>query len=117
MSCYRNYFALVASGEEGASGTGMDAYAYEWEDLSNEEQSRARKEAIEDYDRYEAWDRGTDTTQPPKDSQTLPVRFVDKAKFSKGQLIGKSRLTPKGFKDKVAHLFALGSPVVGGETL
>ncbi len=106
-------------------------YIVKWEDLSIEEQQKARSKAIQAYDENDAWDRSTDKS----DSEfkiylskcrsenriviKLDSRWVDVAKVQQdGKVIGKSRLTPRGFDDRSWEAtFYSGSPTVSSSLI
>ena len=87
--------------------SGMDAYSWDFSDLTPDEQLQSRQRAVADYDEFNAWDRKTDLSEQQmlehlKRNPTavkLPAGFVDKAKIIAGILKGKSRYTPRGFRD------------------
>ena len=105
--------------------TGMDAYAHEWEELTAEAQASARAKAIDDYDEHGAWDRESDLTLEGMEhylkahpgAVKIRARYVDKCKVVAGNLIGKSRLTPKGFEDKFRFHDSNTSPTCNGTLL
>ena len=100
--------------------TSMDAYSYSFEDLSPAEQEKSMLKAIADYDEFLAWDRGSDKTESEIEAHLqanptavkIACAFIHKAKISGGKLIGKSRLTPRGFLDKFRFSEETQSPTV-----
>ncbi|HIE82524.1 MAG TPA: hypothetical protein EYQ00_01150, partial [Dehalococcoidia bacterium] len=89
-----------------------DAYNMSWDDLSDEQRSAARADALKDYDRYESWFPETYTVADINNRKcdrsvtvvVLDARWVDKVVVDesgdRGVVKGKSRLTPRGFRDK-----------------
>ena len=106
-------------------------YIVKWEDLSDEEHQKARSKAIQAYDENDAWDRSTDKSDSEfkmylakckKENKTiikLDSRWVDVAKVKEnGEVIGKSRLTPRGFDDRSWEAtFYSGSPTVSSSSI
>ena len=106
-------------------------YIVKWEDLSDEEHQKARSKAIQAYDENDAWDRSTDKSDSEfkmylakckKENKTiikLDARWVDVAKVKEnGEVIGKSRLTPRGFDDRSWEAtFYSGSPTVSSSSI
>ena len=99
-------------------GSGMDAYAYSFDELPEEVRKAARKEAISDYDRFGSWDRSSDITDAQlevflfanPEASAIDYAMVDKAKFVNGVLSGKCRIAPRGFKDHMRYSTPVQSP-------
>ena len=81
----------------------MDAYAYQWTDLSEEARHAAYERALRDYDSTGSWERGTEKTAEELRSmhvRPMEAREVCKAKIQDGELMGRVRWTPKGFQER-----------------
>ena len=99
---------------------GMDAYAHDFEELPEKERIDSQLKAISDYDEFQCWDRSSDLSDAEMDlhlvkSKTavkLTAGFVNKCKVIAGVLAGKSRYTPKGFKDAFRFSDDCQSPTV-----
>ena len=107
-----------------------EKYLLSWEDLSPQAQALGRQKAIEAYDSHDAWDRSSDLNdqdfrnyfQSNRNSKKiikLGSRWVDVAKvLQDGTVIGKSRLTPKGFDDRSwESLFYSSAPTVSSSSI
>ena len=100
--------------------TAMDAYGHSWDELPEEERVKARLKALADYHDFNAWDTNSDLTDDElkalmlKDKRVVSIRcgWVDKVKVVNGRLIGKCRLVPKGFQDRLKHTEDNSSPTV-----
>ena len=106
-------------------------YVVEWSDLTPEQQELARTKAIAAFDDNDAWDRSSDLN--PSDFKNykndcikkgkkliaLSTRWVDVAKvLQDGTVIGKSRLTTRGFDDHTwESMFYSSSPTVSSASL
>ena len=111
------------------SSTG-EKYLLSWDDLSIEQQSEGRRKAILAYDENDAWDRTSDLSEKDFDAYfranknfkkiiKLGARWVDVAKvLQDGTVIGKSRLTPRGFDDRSwESLFYSSAPTVSSSSV
>ena len=82
-------------------------YLHKWEDLPPAAQKKAILKSIEAYDAYGSWIRGKDLTDAEfkamkrHDSSIigLDCTIVLDAKIKNGELIGKVRIAPRGFRD------------------
>ena len=106
------------------AASSMDAYGHSFNELSPEEQHASRQKGIDDYDEHDAWDKEGITDEElrlkmryNKKIVALRAGWVDKAKIIAGILKGKSRLTPKGFEDKLRNIDDNMSPTVDSCTL
>ena len=81
-------------------------YASTWSDVSPLEQQRAIERALNDYDKWNAWDRTSDrpydVVKRDKTQVVLSGRWVLKPKMVDGLLVGRARWTPRGFQDSEA---------------
>ena len=87
-------------------------YLYKWEDLSKQKQEIAFKKAISAYDNHRSWFRGSELTEEEfkkkraemKRTKNIEVVGLDctivrDAKIKNGEVIGKVRIAPRGFRD------------------
>ena len=115
----------ISSEYPGNPLTPMDAYNYSWDDLSREEQIKSRLKGVADYDEFAAWSRVDSVTDAELaeimriDTTVVKIAtgWVDKAKIVDGKLIGRSRLVPKGFQDKLRGTVDNSSPTVNSSML
>jgi len=79
----------------------LDAYKYNWDDVSPEEKMAAFSKGFDDYDSTNSWERGTELPWNQLGGKVrLTTRCVQKAKIIDGKLCGRCRLTPRGFNQK-----------------
>ena len=90
----------------------IDSHVHTWSDLSDAQREKAVKKAIGAYDKYGAWDRTSDMSESEfkiykrskpnveivvEDTTTLGTA---KREISSGEIIGKFRILPRGYKDR-----------------
>ena len=105
--------------------TAMDAYLYEWGDLSEQEQYDSRRRGLDDYDKSASWTRGNDLTKDELDHVLtsngkrrvlFSKTWADKTKIKGGVLYGKSRCAPRGYEAGWMSSDQTESPTAGRTT-
>ena len=82
-------------------------YLHKWEDLPQAKKDTAYRKAVEAYDKYDSWHRGKDISDEEfkrlkkqyPNIVGLDCTMVLDAKIKNGELIGKVRIAPRGFRD------------------
>ena len=91
----------------GGEHTTESKYLYTWDQLSEEKKKNAFKKAVEAYDNHKSWFRGSELSEQDfrKFQRQNPsvvgmdCTLVLDAKLKNGEIIGKVRIAPRGFRD------------------
>ena len=101
------FYEVMSAADDPIVDQTESKYLYTWDDLTPEAQKLAMKKALLAYDNHQSWDRKQPWTEDQvkafrrqhPDTVLLDSILVKDAKIKEKELIGKVRLTPRGFRD------------------
>jgi hypothetical protein len=101
------FFEVLSATDDPIQDMTESKYTYSWDDLTDQQKKTAVDKAIAAYDNHDSWDRSKPLTtdqvlalkRKNKNIILLDSIVVKDAKIKNKELIGKVRITPRGFRD------------------